>query len=458
MKHRDFLNNRSPLMGHKNTPYTPAYSQMYSGYMALIDWILNISVILAIIAFKGYSFNSSANPVSRRKKHHIRQVCRKEFTECLTIYTSSSWRERKLLMTKKFTGQDSSNAHNDIYTNAFNAPAINELCRASKGKMNVQENITLEGLEAVGVQWINGVQVILGNYNRLKLTDNTRKILDILRIELTKKAPYSDIITEADIVRVRSVTLELDTFMERCALKDRKHAMEELRANAYTLFNISMIWNEEGFEINPQTGRKKRKKIHWDTRLFDSTKEVRNLDSDPVIDSSVTFNFAYDLVRYLCQKYIMGYCKKALTINSRKHPHALCMAHKLMEHYNMNVIKTDNVRITVGALMAACPELPTFEEVQGFHYTQLIREPFERDLLALRDIYGIVNWKYCNTGGEPLTDEQQADKFSFKDWVQWRIEYSLPDYPDQTERKAEAIRRAANAKRRHAKSTKPIAL
>ena len=233
--------------------------------------------------------------------------------------------------------------------------------------------------------------------------------------------------------------------------------MNQLRENAYTLFNLSMKWDEEGYELNPKTGRKKRKKIHWDTRLFDSTKEVRNLDSDPVIDSSVTFNFAYDLVRYLCQKYIMGYCKKALTIDCRKHPHALCMAHKLMEHYNMNIIKTDKVRITVASLMAACPELPTFEEVKDSHYLQLIREPFERDLLALRDTYHIINWKYYNAGGEPLTDKQQTN-FSFKDWEQWRIEYSLPDYPDQAERKTKAIRRTRNAKRKREKSDKPIAL
>jgi len=430
---------------------------MYSGYMALVLWIHGIRWILNILAFIAYSFNYSAHPVSRDTQHQFRLKGRKEFTECLNIILASTWRERQALMTAKTSGHESLNALEDTYSNVFNAPAINECYRASKERMTVQEYITLEGLEAVGVQWINGVQVILGNYDRLRLTDNTRKILDILRIELTKKAPYSDIITEADIVRVRSVTLELDTFMELCALKDRKHAMEELRANAYTLFNLSMKWDEEGFEINPRTGRKKHKKIHWDTRLFDSTKEVRNLDSDPVIDSSVTFNFAYDLVRYLCQKYIMGYCKKALTINSHKHPHALCMAHKLMEHYNMNVIKTDNVRITVGALMAACPELPAFDEVKDRHHNQLIREPFERDLLALRDIYGIINWKYCNAGGEPLTDEQQTD-FSFKDWEQWRIEYTLPDYPDQSERKAEAIRRAATAKRRRTKSAKPIAL
>ncbi len=361
---------------------------------------------------------------------------------------------------RKSSGQNSQNAREDIYTNTLNAPAFNEVYRATKEKMTIQTIITPEGLEDKGVQWINGVQIILGNYNRLKLSDITRKILDILRIELTKKAPYSDNISEADIVRVRGVTLELDTYMELCGLHDRKNAMEQLRENAYTLFNLSMIWDEEGTVINPQTGRKKRKKIHWDTRLFDSTKEIRNLDSDPVINSSVTFNFAYDLVRYLCQKYIMGYCKKALTIDSRRHPHALCMAHKLMEHYNMNVIKTDNVRITVEALMTACPELPTFEKVNDSHYIQLIREPFERDLLALRDTYGIIEWKYCNAGGEPLTDEQQVN-FSFDDWRQWRIQYTLPDYPDQTERierKAEAIRKAAAAKRRRSKSNTPIAL
>lgn len=299
--------------------------------MALVFWILcwkqRIPWILSILAFIRYSFKSLIHPVSRDKTLNIRPSSRKGSYECIVFISTSSrrgrqnllastWRERQDEMTAKtkLSGHDSEIAREDEYIDVLNAPALNEMFRASKERMKVQKGLIPS--DDVGMQWINGVQVILGNYNRLKLTDNTRKILDILRIELTKKAPYADIITEADIVRVRSVTLELDTFMELCGLRDRKHAMEELRANAYTLFNISMKWDEEGYVINPQNGRKKRKKLHWDTRLFDSTLEVRNLDSDPVIDSSVTFNFAYDLIRYLCQKYIMGYCKKALTIDS----------------------------------------------------------------------------------------------------------------------------------------------
>ena len=343
---------------------------------------------------------------------------------------------------QKTTGQTEQVAREIV--NVLNAPAINEVCRASKERMTVRETLTPDGLETVGAQWLGGVQVMLGNFNRLNLTDITRKLLDILRIKLTEKAPYSDIISDADIARVRSITITLDEYMELCGLSDRKRAREQLRANAYTLFNLSMKWDEEGYRLSPR-GRKVRRKIHWDLRLFDSTMEERNLDSDPVIDSAVTFNFSYDMVRYLCQKYIMGYCKKALTIDVRRHPHALCMAHKLMEHYNMNCVKTEHVRITVASLMAACPALPTVEEVKGLHYTQLIREPFERDLLALKEIYCIVDWHYCRAGGEPLTDEQQAD-FSFDDWCTWRIEFTIPGYPSATERKEQ--RRAALISRR----------
>ena len=63
-----------------------------------------------------------------------------------------------------------------------------------------------------------------------------------------------------------------------------------------------------------------------------------------------------------------------------------------------------------------------------------IIQPFERDLIALTDIYKILkDWHYCNALGEPLTDEQ-VFKYNYFTWIEWYIEFEFNDYPDQTER------------------------
>lgn len=339
------------------------------------------------------------------------------------------------------------------YVKLLNGPGLNNGLRASKRRMKRSEKITSEGLEIVGEQVIEGVQVALSNFDRLNLTDNTRKILHILTIKLTEKAPYGAGITAEQIAKARSVNISLDEYMSLCGLSDRKEALKQLRNNAYTLFNISMTWNEEGYVINPETGRKRRTKIHVNGRLFDSTREVMNLDEDPVIDSTITFNFSYDLVKYLCQKYIMPFNLRALSINSHNHPHACALADKLMEHYNENSPKHKHIRISVESLLNACPDMPRPEEVKEnakSNYLQRIREPFERAMLALRDEYGIIEeWHYCNGGGEPLTDEQQT-KCKFKDWLQWLVEYTLADYPERPQPKAH--------KRRNDTKQKAIAL
>ena len=333
------------------------------------------------------------------------------------------------------------------YVNMFNGPGVNNGIRAAQRRMKRTEKITSTGIETVGEQSISGVLVELSNFDRVNLTDITRRILCILLIKLTEKAPYGAGVTDEQIAKARGINLSLDEYMSFCGLNDRKEAQKQLRNNAYTLFNLSMTWDEESYEINPATRRKKRKKIHWSTRLFDSTREVMNLDEDPVIDSTITFNFTYDIVKYLCQKYIMPFNLRALSINPHKNPYASLLAYKLMEHYNENISKHKHIRISVETLLKACPDMLTPEEVREnakSKYWERIREPFERDMIALRDVYCIIEeWHYCNSGGEELTDEQKT-KCKFKEWLQWLVEYTLKDY--QVQQKPKAHRQKKNSK------------
>ena len=80
--------------------------------------------------------------------------------------------------------------------------------------------------------------------------------------------------------------------------------------------------------------------------------------------------------------------------------------------------------------------------------------PFERDLDAIADIYGIVDWHYCHSNGEPLTEEElglNGEKgYSFDDWLHFMIDFTLPDYPDSSER----VKKYQASKRRRAAAKK----
>ena len=43
------------------------------------------------------------------------------------------------------------------------------------------------------------------------------------------------------------------------------------------------------------------------------------------------------------------------------------------------------------------------------------------------------DWHYCNPNGTPLTDEQ-IESYSYDKWINWLVDFTFADYPDQSER------------------------
>lgn len=353
----------------------------------------------------------------------------KEFKAEITEYKELSGKEKEKkreklfdLLLKLITEQGKKGKTG--YEKMLNGEGLNKGLRASKRRMKPKQTVTEKGLETVGEQEIDGVRVALSNFHSINITDNTRKIFDILTIKLTKQIPYDA--PAEKIFTDRRVTLTLDEYMEFCGLKDRKEAKKQLKNNAETLYHFSLEWEEKCKVINPTTGRKKYISQHWKARLFDVLG-----DEEIISENRVTLSFAADIALYLTRAYITPINLQAFTINTHNHPHAYSLYRKMLLHYNENVHKYEAVRISVENLLQACPTIPKAEEVNGQHYTQQIRDPFERDLIALRDIYGLIEeWHYCNSGNEPLTDEQQT-AYDFQEWCSWLVQYTLPDYPER---------------------------
>ena len=298
---------------------------------------------------------------------------------------------------------------------------------SSSGK-NVTPNL-LDNAEIFS----NDVQIIIDQFSQVKLNVQTYKVFDACILKLTKNFPHGKNITDEALLRHKKVTISTNEYMEITGLKDRKQAYGQLKDAMNTLYRISFSWDEDNY-----TNRKKTI-IHKEIRLAESMQSMSVIDlfNNIFERSSVTLNLSMDMARFFAHSYIMPYPYDLLTINSHKNPHSYFIGRRLALHYNMNISKKNYNRISVENLIKALPDLPKYEDViqsSGKGVTQQIIQPFERDLIALTDIYKILkDWHYCNALGEPLTDEQ-VFKYNYFTWIEWYIEFEFNDYPDQTER------------------------
>ena len=440
---------------------------MFRGYMASvlwIPWILRIPWILSILAFTGDFLKLYFLPVSRDKTNHQRPRGQKGLRECKNINLFPITGERQNLMTasKISAGHNSEHAREHTSTHQYSGNIIDILQNVNKKGMHIMETFNQFGISKEGRITIKGengdIEVRLFNFERVNLNVHSRKLLDMLLMKLSEQLPYGEEATRRAIVDKFDVTITLKEFMKLCALSDRKNAREQLRAAAECLISIYMTFD---YKVWEGTGkRRKSVKKHFSSYLLDSTEETRTLDKDPVIDSRICVAFSVKLLEYLCTRYIMPVNIKIFTINPQKNPHAYTIARHLSEVYRVRMNKGQPPRIAVKTLLEkACPELPTVDEINDRHYEERhyarnIMLPFERDLDAIADIYGLVDWHYTHENGAPLTDEElglNGEKgYSFEDWLTFMIDFTLPDYPDTTDR----VRKYQAAKRRRAAAQK----
>jgi len=116
-------------------------------------------------------------------------------------------------------------------------------------------------------------------------------------------------------------------------------------------------------------------------------------------------------------------------INDRENPHARDMLRYLTKRVHINKLRTNNKEaIKVSSLLKELPLLPEWDTKT--RKSQLIIDPFERDLNYLQEAGGLI-WKYRNP------EEYFPDRI---------IEYSIPNHPDLSDKtKAKYTKRAERA-------------
>lgn len=126
--------------------------------------------------------------------------------------------------------------------------------------------------------------------------------------------------------------------------------------------------------------------------------------------------------------------------DDKRNPNAFTIGYKLMTHSYQNAGETNQNTLSVSRLLDYVETIPRREDVRNRAYTQRIIEPMERDLTALVGLGVLDWWDYCHVKGEPLTDEEQAERFdedgneralpyeiAIKANIQWQLSNSYED-------------------------------
>lgn len=322
---------------------------------------------------------------------------------------------------------------NKSYGNILQGKPTNALATSSGKniKSNLADNVTVLK---------DNVQIIIEQFSQVKLNVPTLKVLDACILKLTQHFPHGTDVTDETLVKYKNIKISTDEYMEMTGLVNRQKAYAQLENAMDTLYRISFEWDDQIYV------KGKKKDVHYKMRLAEALKSVK--ESDREINPQTgkaefifargifTLSLGMDMARYFASAYVMPYPYNLLAINSHNNPHSYFIGRKLALHHNMNVGKPNFNRISVKSLIATIPDLPKYDEVmsESRQITKRIIQPFERDLIALQDNYGILkSWRYCNSGGEPITDAQ-AEKYDYDTWIEWLVEFELADYPDQSER------------------------
>lgn len=312
------------------------------------------------------------------------------------------------------------------YENILQGNPINTLTSTNKKQYQTNKTGTVAILEKAGIT------IEVSNPVDMVLDAQTYRVLDVLRIALTKSFPYGSKATIEDIDKHREVTLSLTDYMTLCELKDRKTAQAQLEKAITTLYNVNLKWTETR---KHKEGKKLiTNNIEYNARLADAMIVSSSTDdAKPHIltKGKVAFKFSMDIAKYFAtHSKVMPYPMNALKINLKNNPHSYFLAKKLAELHNMNKGKATEGVVNVETLLQWLPELPKYEELgEALQVDKRIISPLTRDLDALVDTYGILeSWEYCNPKNQPLT-EAQLKGMTFEQYQKLNIKYVMKPAP-----------------------------
>lgn len=292
----------------------------------------------------------------------------------------------------------------------------------TKIKPSTKRNTIIDNITGTATITQGNLSITIPDFTKLTgFRTSTYQLLDALTVALTETGAKSPV-----------VALSLEEYMKKRGLKDKKEARKQVTDDLETLFNTTISFKEK---------RKKGQEQDFH--------DIRIIDSKGIRKGIITVTFGTAFYKILLGYPIMPYPAQLWELNSKRNPNSFYLLRKIAEHKNMNVGKKNEDIIAVKTLLAAAPNLPSYEEVMNTDraISRRIIEPFERDMDALEDT---LTWTYCHSNNTPLTDEELSS-MSYDTFISLFIKIDWKQYPDQTarlERKAERIEQAEQGKKR----------
>lgn len=308
-------------------------------------------------------------------------------------------------------------------------PIVNNKATNALAKINTEAFIE-DKINHIWESNIDGVRFVLDNNQEA----NSTQIIKTMDLLLTRLAEVIKLKAPSELLKGTGLfAISLKEYMELCGLSDRTNARAQLTKSLQYLYNTSATWIDTIY-YDLDTGEKlKSPESHkFSSRLLISIGDPLQ----PIESGRAIVELHPNFVQALSAGQIALLPRYMLKINTHKHPHAYRIARFLALYHNMNLEKPNENRISVKAILDKLPGIPSYDEVMATSkkLTQLIITPVERDLNALQDEYKGIKWHYCNSNGDPLTDEQLED-YSYNEWITWLIEFEHLNYPPQEERR-----------------------
>lgn len=331
-----------------------------------------------------------------------------------------------------------------LYNRTLQGKPIHALIASSTNPQNMQ----IDAITRAGTINSEGVIITIEEEALLDVSPQTFKVLIMLLTKATEQLPRENQITPEAIIKGSTVKISLEEYMNKCGIKDKKSAREQLNTAVRALYGISLEWDEPEYKKPEGKSRKVKETVHHAARILEyiATREGGN----PVKRGEAEVWLTRKMAEYLSGAYIMPYPSAIFEINTNNHPYSIPFCWKLCSLYNINWGKPTQGRTKVETLLRAAKGIPRYETIahRGNIYNKIIR-PFDRDMKELVERGILSGYYYYDDMGARVDNIAALSYLSFSGLHIW---YELNSYPSHAPR-IEAKQKRIEARIRRAQRT-----
>ena len=349
----------------------------------------------------------------------------------------------------------------------YNSPITNDLMRITKNIMEKERGGTQatfttpdgnkieirkfgevqSGLSASADMILNAAQVALTaiNYHRTDAS-SVNNIVEIPLFEYAEKRGLLENITPRTMPTPEEQAKE--NRRADNALKDfRRQLRRDLKA-----------WQECYWTATIKTGKRKNEYI-----------EQRIIYKSKVWNDRITIYFDQDAAAMIANGGVIQY-PDCLLLHDAKNPNAYKIGYKIAFHNSLdnNAASGTDCTLSVTSLLAAAPEIPTYEKLQERgqrNWKDKIKKVLEKNLQAQIDVGLISKWEYRDPSTNKRYNEKTANALTWAKYSRLRVDFIMVEPKEhrllqderrqkRAEEKAQAAKEAGKTRRKRGRPRK----